>query len=155
MAIRVSASRQLPVPAEQAWAALTDWETQGRWMPATRISAEGAGVGTRLRAATGLGPLRVVDTMVVTEWEPPRRCVVRHTGRILRGYGIFTVEPVDADSCRVAWVEEFTVPSIVDRRPLTVVPGRLAQPFFGYALGRFERIGLRPGRASGGGAATR
>jgi len=31
--------------------------------------------------------------MVITVWDPPRRCVVRHTGRIVRGLGIFGVAP--------------------------------------------------------------
>jgi hypothetical protein len=34
------------------------------------------------------GPAGFTDTMKITEWDPPRRCVVRHTGRAVRGTGV-------------------------------------------------------------------
>ena len=38
-----------------------------------------------LRAVTAIGPVGFTDTMEIVEWDPPHRCVVRHTGRVVRG----------------------------------------------------------------------
>ena len=86
---------------EQVWAALTDWERQGDWMLLTDVRTVGGpaqGLHGRLAARTGLplpGGRRVgvLDTMIITRWDPPRRVEVQHTGRIVRGPGIFEVLP--------------------------------------------------------------
>ncbi len=48
--------------------------------------------------------------MEITVWEPPRRCEVVHTGRVVRGAGTFAVEALDATRCRVEWVERLELP---------------------------------------------
>ncbi|MDQ2584772.1 SRPBCC family protein [Saccharothrix yanglingensis] len=95
-------------PAERTWAALTDWARQGEWMLFTRVrvtSGDGASAGSELSAFTGLGPLGFTDTMRVTAWEPPLRCAVEHTGRLVRGTGEFRVVPRGAVSGFV-WAED-------------------------------------------------
>ena len=86
---------------EQVWATLTDWERQGEWMLATDVRTVGGpaqGLHGRLAARTGL-PLPggrhvgVLDTMIITKWEPPRLVEVQHTGRIVRGPGTFELVP--------------------------------------------------------------
>ncbi|HEY6740479.1 MAG TPA: SRPBCC family protein, partial [Actinopolymorphaceae bacterium] len=58
----VSASREIPVSAPEAWAVLVDWSRQREWMPLTTVrELGGGGRGARLEAVTGVGPLRVVD----------------------------------------------------------------------------------------------
>jgi carbon monoxide dehydrogenase subunit G len=106
-------------PPERVWAALTDWRSQGRWMPATDVevvTAHDEGVGVRLSARTGVPlpwrrgrHLGVLDTMVVTEWDPPRRVVVQHTGRIVRGPGIFELTPAPHGTDLV-WTERLWLP---------------------------------------------
>ena len=80
------------VAAEPArvWQVAMDWSRQREWIWATQVRG-GAGPGAEVVARTGLGPVGFTDTMVITEWDPPRRCVVRHTGRVVRGLGIFEV----------------------------------------------------------------
>jgi len=86
-------------PPERVWALLTDWERQGDWMLATDVrTVDGPAqrLHGRLAARTGLplpGGRRigVLDTMIVTRWEPPRLVEVQHTGRIVRGPGTFEV----------------------------------------------------------------
>jgi Polyketide cyclase / dehydrase and lipid transport len=108
----VTASVTAALPAEAAFAAATDWERQGEWMPLTRVSAQGSGraVGDRLRAVTGLGPVAFVDSMRITGWEPGRRCDVLHTGRVVRGTGTFAVEPLGPGRSRFTWSEELELP---------------------------------------------
>lgn len=86
---------------EQVWATLTDWERQGEWMLATDVRTVGGpaqGLHGRMAARTGLPlpggrHLGVLDTMIITKWEPPRLVEVQHTGRIVRGPGTFVVVP--------------------------------------------------------------
>lgn len=105
-------------PPERVWAALTDWTRQGEWMLATDVEVVGdraEGVGSRLAARTGVPwrrgrHLGVLDTMVVTEWEPPHRVVVQHTGRIVRGPGIFVVRPREGGGSTFEWTERLVLP---------------------------------------------
>jgi uncharacterized protein YndB with AHSA1/START domain len=116
-------SVEVPAPAEQAWAALVDWERQGEWMLLTDVSTldgdgqvPGAqGVGGRLAARTGVPlpggrRLGVLDTMLVTGWEPPRRVDVRHLGRVVRGTGTFEVRPRGDAACTFVWTESLDLP---------------------------------------------
>lgn len=100
-------------PPERTWAAVADWDRQGEWMLLTRVRATGpggGGVGGRLEAWTGLGPLAVHDTMVIEEWDPPRRCALRHTGRVVRGPAAFDVLPLGPARSRVVWSEHLEIP---------------------------------------------
>lgn len=108
----VVASVDVPAPPERVWAAVTDWERQGEWILATtvrRTAPTAVGLGTEVEAVTGLGGFGVRDTMRVIEWDPPRRCVVEHTGRVIRGRGIFEVAGRPGGS-RFTWTEELQLP---------------------------------------------
>jgi hypothetical protein len=48
--------------------------------------------------------------MTITVWEPPRRAVVRHTGKVVRGAGAFEVEPLGERRSRVVWSEWVDLP---------------------------------------------
>src|SRR3954449_11677498 len=127
----MAASVDVDATVEQAWAAVTDWPAQAAWMPMTRVDVVGDagnglggrvpalgglgrvdvvgdaanGLGARPRAVSGLGRIAVVDEMEIDRWEPPHRCDVRHDGRVVRGRGVFLVEPIGADRARVTWEE--------------------------------------------------
>ncbi|MBW4719268.1 SRPBCC family protein [Saccharothrix obliqua] len=118
-------------PAEVTWAAGTDWARQGEWMLATRVAVtggDGRGVGTELTAFTGLGPIGFTDTMTVTEWDPPHRCVVRHTGWFVRGTAEFRVVPHGPRS-EFAWAED--VPALL---------GLALRPGVRWSLHRFAEF---------------
>ncbi len=106
-------SREVTIqaPADVVFRALTDWPTQGRWMLGTRVWADGPadGVGGRLNAFTGLGRVGFLDTMQITQWEPPRLVRVQHTGRVVRGPGVFEVHAQSTGS-RFVWREELDLP---------------------------------------------
>lgn len=101
-------------PAEAVWEAITDWEGQGEWMLGTRVetTSEGEGryLGATLSAFTGVGPAGFTDTMEIVEWEPPRRCVVRHTGKVVRGDGVFEVVELGPERSRFLWSELLDLP---------------------------------------------
>ena len=82
--------QDVAAPVERVWSALVDWELHGEWMLLTRASG-GAAVGESIEAFTGIGRVGFLDRMTIVVWEPPRRAVVRHTGRVVRGSGAFEV----------------------------------------------------------------
>jgi carbon monoxide dehydrogenase subunit G len=106
-------SVEIDASADAVWTAVTDWRRQHEWMLGTRVaptSRDGRGVGATVEAVTGIGPLVVRDPMEIAAWEPPRRCIVRHTGRVVRGAGAFEVEPIGADRARFTWAEWLELP---------------------------------------------
>jgi carbon monoxide dehydrogenase subunit G len=100
-------------PPQAVWDAVIDWPRQSEWMLGTTVRATelgGVGVGGGLEAFTGVGRAGFLDTMVITEWDPPRKCVVRHTGNIVKGLGIFEVLALPGGRSRVVWAEELDLP---------------------------------------------
>lgn len=71
----VELRESVPVAAapETVWAVATDWPRQREWMLGTevRVLSGGGGLGTQLLAFTGLGGVGFVDTMEITEFQPP------------------------------------------------------------------------------------
>ena len=112
---------RVTVAAEPAatWRAAVDWPRQREWIWATRVSG-GHGTGAEVTGWTGIGPVGFTDKMVITEWDPPRRCVLKHTGRVVRGTGIFEVAPHGPGS-QFRWVEHLQL-------PVPPAVGRLAGP---------------------------
>jgi hypothetical protein len=89
---------RVPVAASEAeaWAAMTDWSRQREWMVGTRVyvvRGDGRSVGSRLLGFTGMLDVGFVDLLEITEWEPGRRCRVRHLGALLDGWAEFAIEP--------------------------------------------------------------
>jgi carbon monoxide dehydrogenase subunit G len=102
-------TRVVAAPAQAVWDAMTDWAAHDRWMLFTRAEG-GAAVGESIEAFTGVGRVGFLDTMRITVWEPPRRAVVRHTGKVVRGSGAFEVEPLGPSRSRVVWSEWVVLP---------------------------------------------
>ncbi len=121
-------------PARRVWDVMAHWDSHADWMIGTSVQAFGAGRGARLVARTGVGPVGFLDQMVITDWDPPRRCAVEHTGRLVRGTGGFEVTALDGERARVIWWERL--------EPPVLVPGWLFR--LGWPLVRpVARLGLR------------
>jgi carbon monoxide dehydrogenase subunit G len=138
MSVNVSESVDVAAPAEDVFAALTDWSGQGDWMFATSVRPTrgyGRQDGDEITARTGIGPIGFTDTMTITQWDPPNVCRVRHTGKLVRGTAVFAVAADGPDRSRVEWTEELDIPF-----------GRLGA--IGFVFGRpvftfFVRLSLR------------
>lgn len=136
--VEITSRVLVPAEPDALWRLAMDWPRQGAWMLATQVSG-GQGVGATVTARTGVGPVAFTDTMVITEWYPPHRCVVRHTGHVVRGTGVFEVVSRGTMS-EFSWTERLRLPSRV--------PGRLAQWLAGgpgrwvmdASLRRFRRL---------------
>jgi carbon monoxide dehydrogenase subunit G len=105
----LAVSIEVDAPQERVWSALTDWSAHDAWMLGTRATG-GSGVGETVEAFTGIGKVGFLDTMVIRVWDPPERCVVRHTGRVVRGSGAFEVEALGPTRSRVVWSEWLDLP---------------------------------------------
>lgn len=113
--VEVAVGVPVAAPRERAFAALTDWASQGRWMLGTTVTVTrglGTGPGDGISGFTGLriGRLRLglTDTMEIVsmddEW-----VVVRKTGRLLRGVGWMGV-PRDAPVTLIVWGGRWVLP---------------------------------------------
>ncbi|MEU8225337.1 SRPBCC family protein [Kribbella sp. NPDC048915] len=106
------ASVELPLTPEAAWDVVMDWNRQSRWMLFTRVWAtenDGTGVGGGVAARTSVGGIGFTDDMVITTWDPPRECTVKHLGTVVRGTGTFGIEPT-ATASRFSWAEDVLPP---------------------------------------------
>lgn len=113
----MTASLELTVdvaaPVEDTWIGATDWAHQGEWMLGTRVHGtvrDGIGVGGGIEAFTGVGRLGFLDIMEITLWEPPYRCHVLHTGRVVRGTGAFEVRDRGQGRSTFLWREDLDLP---------------------------------------------
>jgi len=110
---------------EVVWEVLEDIGSHTRWMAdAASIEFVGgrtSGVGTRFECTTKVGPLRTVDVMEVTSWEPGREMGVAHRG-LVTGEGRFSLRRLPGEPVRTwfTWHERLVLP----RR----LGGRLAEP---------------------------
>lgn len=156
----ITVSVDVDAPVETVWVVVTDWERQGEWMLGTDVRVtrgDGAGLGSELAATTGVGPLGVTDRMEIVGWDPPHRATVRHTGRIVRGSGVFTVVERWGDvagdgGSTFHWTEQLELPLGV----LGAVGWPLVRPVFRlglrWSLDRMARqceAAHRAGRAAG------
>lgn len=131
------------------WQALTDWETQGKWMLLTKVWSHPTPdiIGTKISAFTGIAPksfpvkkqsafprIGILDQMEITEWQPPTFCKVVHTGNVIKGIGTFELIKISDQKIRFNWYEEIAAPAIV----LALIrPGILLS--VRYSLWRFGR----------------
>ena len=90
------------------------------------VNGDGQGLGGQIAAFTGIWKLGFLDTMTVTRWEPPQRCDVIHTGRVVKGTGTFIVESLGEESCRFIWSEDLEIPL----GPIGLVGFKLLKPAF-------------------------
>ncbi len=136
--LEVAAHVLVSAEPERVWQVAMDWPRQRDWMLGTQVRG-GQGVGAEVVARTGIGPVGFEDSMVITQWDPPRSCVVRHTGRVVRGLGLFEVAAVDG-ATQFSWTERLQLPVPVPRVLLERVLLPVARWGMAASLRRFARL---------------
>ncbi len=127
---------------QQVWDHLVAWDVQGEWMLLTRVRGTvqgGHGVGGGIEGWTGIGPVGFLDTMIIRVWEPPVRCVVRHTGRLVRGSGAFEITDLGDGRCRFTWSEWLVLPLGLLGRLGWPLVRPVARAGLSYSLRRFAQ----------------
>lgn len=109
--IRVSV--EIDAPVQTVWDVVEPVERHVDWMAdavAIRfIGSQTRGVGTEFFCDTKVGPIKLVDKMTITAWEPGRVMGVRHTG-VVTGTGEFTLEPTPSGGALFTWTEKLVFP---------------------------------------------
>ena len=113
---QIAISLKINAPIQKVWNSLAQWEKQGDWMLQTKVwvtSEIAEGVGTQISAFTGVKKIGILDTMLVTTWQPPHTCDVVHTGKIIKGGGRFHLREVGVDTTIFDWSEEVIAPRLL------------------------------------------
>ncbi|MEY2710233.1 MAG: hypothetical protein RL487_16 [Actinomycetota bacterium] len=109
--IRVSVD--IDAPVQTVWDVVEPVERHVDWMAdavAIRfVGTQTRGVGTEFFCDTKVGPIKLVDKMTITAWEPGRVMGVTHTG-VVTGTGEFTLEPNGSGGTRFTWTERLVFP---------------------------------------------
>ena len=123
----------IQAPALSVWNGITNWPAQGKWMMGTKVHSldgDGHAQDARIEAFTGIGKLGFLDTMTITLWEPPLRCDVVHTGKVVRGTGTFQVTSIHEHASRFLWAEDLEIPlGIVGKLGFSLI-----KPFFIWGI---------------------
>jgi hypothetical protein len=110
---QIGLSIVIGAPVATVWARVSDLASQTDWMldaVAIRfVSAATSGRGTVMDCDTKVGPFRLTDRLVVTEWEDGRSIAIRHDGAVT-GTGRFSLADAGGNSTRFDWTEELTFP---------------------------------------------
>lgn len=110
---RIRVSIVIDVAPRHVWSAVEDIGSHPEWMQdAAAIhftSPRRSGVGTTFDCLTRVGPFRLTDKMVVTEWKAGRVMGIRHTG-VVTGSGRFTLRRRVRGGTRFSWEERLAFP---------------------------------------------
>jgi carbon monoxide dehydrogenase subunit G len=110
---RIRVSIDINATTRQVWEIVEPVERHIDWMAdavAIRFQTEQMrGVGTSFFCDTKVGPIKLVDVMTITAWEPEKVMGVKHTG-VVTGTGEFTLEPIGSTGTRFTWTESLDFP---------------------------------------------
>jgi hypothetical protein len=93
-----------------------------------------SGIGTDIKAFTGIGKVGILDEMRIVTWEPPHFCAVDHYGRWIKGIGEFRLVKITDDMTRFDWYEKIQAPKLL---LALIKPGILIAVL--YSLRKFAR----------------
>jgi hypothetical protein len=111
--IKISSSININKPQKELFGIVMDWDAQKNWIPFTTVKpfkTQANKVGDQISAFTGIGRIGFLDTMTISKWQYPEICEVKHTGKFIKGKGIFAVSSVDSNSAKFEWTEITTLP---------------------------------------------
>lgn len=110
---RIRVSIDIAATPQKVWSIVEPVERHIDWMAdavAIRFQTEQTrGTGTTFFCDTKVGPIKLVDVMTITAWEPEKVMGVTHTG-VVTGTGEFTLEPLGDFGTRFTWTESLVFP---------------------------------------------
>lgn len=110
---RIRVSIDINATPHKVWEVVEPVERHIDWMAdavAIRFQTEQTrGVGTSFFCDTKVGPIKLVDVMTITAWEPEKVMGVKHTG-VVTGTGEFTLEPIGSTGTCFTWTESLDFP---------------------------------------------
>lgn len=150
----ITVSVEIDAPPTRVWEVVEPVERHVDWMhDAVAIRFTGSqtrGVGTEFLCDTKVGPIKLVDRMEITEWQPGETMGVRHTG-LVTGSGRFTLEGIDRGNgdeprrTRFTWAETLTFPWWLGGPIGALVGGQLVlRPIWRRNLRNLRRLVEQP-----------
>jgi hypothetical protein len=131
----------IEAPPDGVWEELRDVASHVTWMAdaesITFVGEQREGVGTRFDCVTRVGPLRLVDRMVVTECVPGRVLGVRHEG-LVTGEGRFVLTTGPGGATEVTWSESLVFPRRLGGRVGARVGGVVLRAIWAGNLARLQ-----------------
>lgn len=110
---RISLAVTINTASEVVWTHVSDLASHADWMRdavAIRfVSAATSGAGVVMDCDTRIGPLRLTDRLVVTEWDEGHAIAIRHEGAVT-GTGRFTLRATGPERTVFTWTEELSFP---------------------------------------------
>lgn len=108
----IEVSAVIDADIETVWADLADLSSHSEWMRDAEeiqfLTDKTAGVGTKIRVPTRVGPFTTVDEMEFTAWEPPHRMAISHQGKFT-GEGEIALQDT-LEGTVVTWRERVKFP---------------------------------------------
>lgn len=109
----IQVSIDINAPVSRVWEVVEPVERHIDWMAdavAIRFQTDQTrGVGTKFFCDTKVGPIKLVDVMTITAWEPNAVMGVTHTG-VVTGTGEFTLTALTESTTRFTWTESLVFP---------------------------------------------
>jgi hypothetical protein len=109
----IQVSIDINASVSRVWEVVEPVERHIDWMAdavAIRFQTEQTrGVGTTFFCDTKVGPIKLVDVMTITAWEPNAVMGVTHTG-VVTGTGEFTLTALSESTTRFTWTESLVFP---------------------------------------------
>ena len=134
---RVEVGIDVPAGIDRVWADVARLDTHVEWMSDAEsiefVGSSTGGVGTVMRVATRIGPLRTSDVIRVVSWNPPESIGVIHEG-VVTGVGEFRLAAIPTGT-RFTWSEDLHLPWFLG--------GRLGSAIAGPVLARVWRRNLQ------------
>jgi hypothetical protein len=138
----LSSKIMIEADPEVVFRAVTDWELQSEWVLGTKVRGvgdESHRLGGKIEAFTGIGSIGFLDTMTITQWNPPYLCEVTHTGKTVRGSGLFEVTSENGMTY-FTWTEYTEIPFGIIGRNGWVFVAPIAKLGLNISLRRFKKI---------------
>ena len=129
MSKRIKVSIIIDRPLKEVWDEVKIMENHVNWMQdAAKIdflSENEAGIDTKMKVLTKVGPFTLNDIITVTTWEEMNSIGVVHEG-IVTGEGAFYLSKNDENSTKFQWIEDLKAPYYLG--------GPIAEFFGGFVL---------------------
>ena len=113
MSKRIQVSTVINKPLNIVWDEVKIMENHVNWMEdAAKIdflSDNTAGIDTKMKVLTKVGPISLNDIITVTEWVEKKSIGVIHQG-IVTGKGFFYLSEINENSTKFTWDEELKFP---------------------------------------------
>ena len=146
----VAVTREIALPADEAWPLVVDPRNHARWIPLTRIAVNGLplAVGSRVTALSGpltdRGVPGLPDRMRIDVLDPPAagrtgRAVFTKTGPVLLGEAGILVAALDDRRSTVTWTEDVHLAGPLPRALTGALLAPVLHVMLRFALRRVAR----------------